>query len=315
MGGKVKTDSFTLSLNCKGSIVPLLLILTDNPEEIRKEILLGKGSFVSLKPEETFLLSSAPTRTRGEWGCIEWKISRNLNLQELIELRAIFAERNSDLLQVDCLLDSKEKSFFVFDMDSTLIQQEVIDELARLAGVYEEVASVTKEAMEGNLDFQEALKKRCVYLKGLSSSIFKELYPKLKLNIGVEDLLRGLKEKGSKTAVFSGGFTDILEMFQKRYEINEIRANVLERQNGQFSGNVVGDIVDKNKKFEYLKTIRDREGISPSQVVAVGDGANDALMLNEAGIGIGFHAKEGLKKLIVNWVDFAPMDTLLFLFS
>lgn len=225
----------------------MLLILTDNPEEIRKEILLGKGSFVSLKPEETFLLSSAPTRTRGEWGCIEWKISRNLNLQELIELRAIFAERNSDLLQVDCLLDSKEKSFFVFDMDSTLIQQEVIDELARLAGVYEEVASVTKEAMEGNLDFQEALKKRCVYLKGLSSSIFKELYPKLKLNIGVEDLLRGLKEKGSKTAVFSGGFTDILEMFQKRYEINEIRANVLERQNGQFSGNVVGDIVDKTK--------------------------------------------------------------------
>lgn len=106
-----------------------------------------------------------------------------------------------------------------------------------------------------------------------------------------------------------------MEMFQKQYGIDEIHANVLERQNGQFSGNVVGDIVDKNKKFEYLKMIRDREGISRSQVVAVGDGANDALMLNEAGIGIGFHAKEGLKKLIVNWVDFAPLDVLLFLFS
>ncbi|EMM70588.1 phosphoserine phosphatase SerB [Leptospira weilii str. 2006001855] len=200
-------------------------------------------------------------------------------------------------------------------MDSTLIQQEVIDELAKLAGVYEEVASVTKEAMEGDLDFHEALKKRCVYLKGLSSSIFTELYPKLKLNVGVENLLKGLKEKSTKTAVFSGGFTDILEMFQKQYGIDEIRANVLEVQDGQLSGNVIGDIVDKNKKFEYLKMIRDLEGISHSQVVAVGDGANDALMLNEAGIGIGFHAKEGLKRLIANWVDFAPLDVLLFLFS
>ncbi|PJZ55993.1 phosphoserine phosphatase SerB [Leptospira barantonii] len=293
----------------------MLLILTQNPEEIRKEILLGLGSFVSLKPEERFLLSSAPVRTQGLWNCIEWKISRKLDRSELIAVRETFAKRNSDLLQVDKLLDAKKKSFFAFDMDSTLIQQEVIDELARMAGVYEEVASVTKEAMEGNLDFHEALKKRCIYLKGLSSSIFTELYPTLSLNIGVENLLKGLKENQSRTAVFSGGFTDILEIFQRRYGIDEVYANVLERENGQLSGNVVGDIVDKNKKLEYLKMIRDREGISFAQVVAVGDGANDSLMLNEAGIGIGFHAKEGLKKLILNWVDFAPMDSLLFLFS
>lgn len=293
----------------------MLLILTENPEEIRKELLLGMGSFVSLKPEDTFLLSSAKVRTQGLWSCIEWNVSKKLDRTELIAMREIFAKKNADLLQVDKLLDEKKKSFFAFDMDSTLIQQEVIDELARLAGVYEEVASVTREAMEGNLDFQEALKKRCVYLKGLSASIFNELYPKLSLNIGVENLLKGLKENGSRTAVFSGGFTDILEIFQRRYGIDEVYANVLERENGQLSGNVVGDIVDKNKKLEYLKMIRDREGISSHQVVAVGDGANDSLMLNEAGIGIGFHAKEGLKKSIVNWVDFAPMDALLFLFS
>ncbi|PJZ40418.1 phosphoserine phosphatase SerB [Leptospira kmetyi] len=293
----------------------MLLILTQNPEEIRKEILLGMGSFVSLKPEERFLLSSASVRTQGLWSCIEWKIPRKLDRSELLSIRETFAKRNSDLLQVDQLLDSKKKSFFAFDMDSTLIQQEVIDELARLAGVYEEVASVTKEAMEGNLDFHEALKKRCAHLKGLSSSIFTDLYPKLSLNIGVENLLKGLKENGSRTAVFSGGFIDILEIFQRRYGIDEVYANVLERENDRLSGNVVGDVVDKNKKLEYLKMIRDREGISSSQVVAVGDGANDSLMLNEAGIGIGFHAKEGLKKLIVNWVDFAPMDSLLFLFS
>ncbi|TGL77372.1 phosphoserine phosphatase SerB [Leptospira yasudae] len=293
----------------------MLLILTQNPYEIRKELLLGIGGFVSLKPEETFSLSSAPIRAQGEWNCIEWNIGRKLEASELIALRALFAKKNSDLLQIDSLLNPKEKSFFAFDMDSTLIRQEVIDELARLAGVYEEVASVTKEAMEGNLDFHEALQKRCAHLKGLSSSIFSDLYNRLEPNVGVETLLRGLKEKKSRTAVFSGGFTDILELFQKDFGIDEIYANVLTREDGHLTGTVTGDIVDKNKKLEYLKTIRDREGIAHKQVVAVGDGANDALMLNEAGIGIGFHAKDGLKKLIVNWVDFAPMDVLLLLFS
>ncbi|RHX86620.1 phosphoserine phosphatase SerB [Leptospira stimsonii] len=293
----------------------MLLILTQNPEEIRRELLLGMGSFVSIRPEDSLLLSSARTRTNGLWSCIEWNISKKLDVQELFALRAKFAKKDSDLLQVDRLLDSRQKSLFAFDMDSTLIQQEVIDELARLAGVYDQVASVTKEAMEGNLDFHEALKKRCLHLKGLPTTIFEELYPKLSLNIGVEKLLFGLKEMESRTAVFSGGFTDILEMFQKEHRIGEVRANVLERENGILTGFVTGEIVDKVKKFEFLKEIRDRENIDSSQVVAVGDGANDALMLNEAGIGIGFHAKEGLKKFIINWVDFAPMDVLLFLFS
>lgn len=273
------------------------------------------GSFVSLDPEERFLLSSAPIRTSGLWSCIEWNISKKLDPRELFDLRKKISDKNSDLLQVDRLLDPKKKSLFAFDMDSTLIQEEVIDELARLAGVYDQVASVTREAMEGNLDFHEALKKRCLHLKGLPTSIFEELYPKLSLNLGVEKLLFGLKEKESRTAVFSGGFTDILEMFQRDHGIGEVRANVLERENGVLTGFVTGKIMDKVKKFEFLKEIRDRERIDSSQVVAVGDGANDALMLNEAGIGIGFHAKDGLKKLITNWVDFAPMDVLLFLFS
>ncbi|EMO90075.1 phosphoserine phosphatase SerB [Leptospira noguchii] len=292
----------------------MLLILTEKPEEIRKEILLGMGNFVSLKPEETFLLSSSKIRSRGFWNCIEWKIPRVLERSELLQWRETFSKKGADLIQVNRLLDSKEKSFFAFDMDSTLIRQEVIDELARLAGVYEEVASVTKEAMEGNLDFHEALKKRCIHLKGLSNSIFTDLYPKLELNTGVERLLKVLKENNTRTAVFSGGFTDILEMFQKQYGIDEVYANVLEKINGELSGNILGEIVDKNKKLEYLKMIRDREKIHPYQVVAIGDGANDSLMLNEAGIGIGFHAKEGLKKQILNWIDFAPMDVLLFLF-
>ncbi|EMM99700.1 phosphoserine phosphatase SerB [Leptospira noguchii str. 1993005606] len=292
----------------------MLLILTEKPEEIRKEILLGMGNFVSLKPEETFLLSSSKIRSRGFWNCIEWKIPRVLERSELLQWRETFSKKGADLIQVNRLLDSKEKSFFAFDMDSTLIRQEVIDELARLAGVYEEVASVTKEAMEGNLDFHEALKKRCIHLKGLSNSIFTDLYPKLELNTGVERLLKVLKENNTRTAIFSGGFTDILEMFQKQYGIDEVYANVLEKINGELSGNILGEIVDKNKKLEYLKMIRDREKIHPYQVVAIGDGANDSLMLNEAGIGIGFHAKEGLKKQILNWIDFAPMDVLLFLF-
>lgn len=244
-----------------------------------------------------------------------WGDLKPFSREDLISLRSELAEIRSDSLQLEGLLDPDRKSLFAFDMDSTLIRQEVIDELARYAGVYDEVASVTREAMEGLLDFQEALYKRCSYLKGLSVSVFAELYPRLEPNDGVAALLSGLSSRNVNTAVFSGGFTDILEYFQKDHPVGEIRANVLERVNGILTGTVLGEIVDKNKKLSYFREIRDREGIDPLQTVAVGDGANDALMLNEAGIGIGFHAKDGLKKLILNWIDFAPMDSLLLLFS
>lgn len=247
------------------------------------------------------------------WGCIVWKTEKNLKREELVALRSELSSLKIDIIQVSRHLQSR--SLFCFDMDSTLIREEVIDELARFAGVYDQVAGVTKQAMEGNLNFIEALEKRCTYLKDLPVTVFDDLYPKLRPNHGVPDLISGLKKNGTKIAVFSGGFSDILEKFQTEYGIDEVRANYLDRQNGKLTGKVVGRVVDKNVKKDSLIELGKVFSIPSENIVAVGDGANDQLMLDAAGIGIGFHAKEGLKSQIRNWVDFAPMDVLLYLFE
>lgn len=247
------------------------------------------------------------------WGCFVWKTEKNLKREELVALRSELSSLKIDIIQVSRYLQSS--SLFCFDMDSTLIREEVIDELARFAGVYDQVAEVTKEAMEGNLNFIEALEKRCTYLKDLPVTVFDDLYPKLRPNHGVPDLITGLKKNGTKIAVFSGGFSDILEKFRTEYGIDEVRANYLDRQNGKLTGRVVGRVVDKNVKKDSLIELGSVFSIPFENIVAVGDGANDQLMLDAAGIGIGFHAKEGLKSQIRNWVDFAPMDVLLYLFE
>ncbi len=247
------------------------------------------------------------------WTCLVWKNDTILSRDQLIVLRQEFFSEKIDLIQISQYIEGD--SLFCFDMDSTLIQEEVIDELARFAGVYEQVASVTKEAMEGNLNFHDALRKRCVYLKGLPVTVFDELYPKLHPNTGVPELLSGLRTKKTNIAVFSGGFTDILEKFKVDYNLQEIRANYLDREDGNLTGTVSGQIVDKDIKKNSLLELESSFKISKSNLVAVGDGANDQLMLESAGIGIGFHAKEGLKSKIENWVDFASMDVLLYLFK
>ncbi|WP_246053054.1 phosphoserine phosphatase SerB [Leptospira semungkisensis] len=254
------------------------------------------------------------TEISKEYVCDVWNIDRSLSREELVYLRQeLHRFRKIDLIQISSFIQGE--SLFCFDMDSTLIREEVIDELARFAGVYEEVAHVTKEAMEGNLNFQEALQKRCMYLKDLPVSVFDDLYFKLHPNHGVPELFSGLKSKNAKTAVFSGGFTDILERFKQEYSIDEVRANYLDREGDRLLGTVSGTVVDKNIKRDSLLELQSRFQIGTEKIVAVGDGANDQLMLEAAGLGIGFHAKEGLKSKISNWIDFASMDVLLYLFE
>ncbi len=178
-----------------------------------------------------------------------------------------------------------------FDMDSTLIQTEVIDELAVKAGVGEEVKAITESAMQGDIDFEESFKQRIKLLKGLDASVLKEVAENLPITEGLDRLMKVLQKVGFKTAILSGGFTYFGDYLKEKYGFDYMYANELEIVDGKLTGNYIGDIVTGKKKAELLKLIAQVEKIDIRQTVAVGDGANDLPMLGIAGLGIAFHAK------------------------
>jgi phosphoserine phosphatase len=233
----------------------------------------------------------------------------------IINLREQLTEYSIDFLYLPNLLSLEKKSLFVFDMDSTLIQEEIIDEIARFRNVYNEVANITEEAMQGKLDFKESLMKRCALLNGTHISVFESIYKNINLNPGVKNFINFCKKNDIFFIVLSGGFSPILEMFKNEYCITDFRANSLEIKDNLLTGNLIGEIVDKVKKKEYLLFFKNIYSIDPLQVIAIGDGSNDLLMLQEATIGIGYNPKVGLKKDLLNWVRFVPMDFLCFLYE
>ena len=179
-----------------------------------------------------------------------------------------------------------------FDMDSTLIQTECIDELAKRAGVGEEVSDITASAMRGEIDFKESFTRRVALLKGLDVSVMKDIAEHLPITEGADRLMSVLKRCGYKIAILSGGFTYFGEYLQHRYGIDYVYANELEiDDNGKLTGHYVGEIVDGHRKAELLKLIAQVEKVNLAQTIAVGDGANDLPMISEAGLGIAFHAK------------------------
>ena len=205
--------------------------------------------------------------------------------------------RLSSELEVDCSFQidnmyRRMRRLICFDMDSTLIQTEVIDELARKHGVYEQVAAITESAMRGEIDFKESFTQRCKLLKGLDVSVMKDIAENLPFTEGVDRLMYVLKKYGYKIAILSGGFTFFGEYIQKKYDIDYVYANELEiDDNGKLTGNYVGEVVDGKRKAELLKLIAQVEKVNLQQTIAVGDGANDFPMLSESGLGIAFHAK------------------------
>ncbi|MCX7997907.1 MAG: phosphoserine phosphatase SerB [Leptospiraceae bacterium] len=247
--------------------------------------------------------------------CYYYTSEAQLSIEEIKLILNQARSFRCDAIFVNQLLNPKQESLFVFDMDSTLIQQEVIDEIARECGVYEQVSKITEEAMQGLWNFEESLRKRCALLKGVKEDVFEKVYNKLTLNVGVQKFLENIKDYPAKIAVLSGGFVPILQRFANDFKIHEFRANTLEIHNGKLTGNVVGEIIDSEKKAKYLLEISKKYNIPKTQVVAVGDGANDKKMIELAGIGIGFHAKEGLKKQILNYIDLFGLEVLLSLFE
>ncbi len=181
-------------------------------------------------------------------------------------------------------------------MDSTLIRIEVIDELARAAGVGPEVARITERAMQGEMDYDESLRQRVALLAGLDVAVLDRIAADLPLTDGAETLVRVLKRLGYKIAVISGGFSRAAEALKRRLGVDYAYSNNLEVEGGKLTGRVVGPIVNAQRKAELLETIAQAEGVLLDQVIAVGDGANDALMLERAGLGIAFHAKAKLRE-------------------
>jgi len=203
------------------------------------------------------------------------------------------------------------RRLIVFDMDSTLIQTEVIDELAFCAGVKDQVEEMTRQAMEGVFDFKESLIKRVSLLKGLNESYLKEIAENLPLTQGVEEFIRKVKQYGYKTAIVSGGFLYFARHLKYKLGMDYVFANDLEILHGELTGKVKGTIIDAEQKAFLLEFLAQQEGIVPEQVVAIGDGANDLLMLSRAGMGIAFHAKDIVRKKASYSIGFGPMTHVL----
>jgi phosphoserine phosphatase len=207
----------------------------------------------------------------------------------------------------------QERSLFVFDMDSTLIQGETIDELAKMAGVGDRVAAITASAMRGEIEFQESFRRRVGLLSGLPEAKALEAIERIPLMEGAERLFRTLKARGAKTAILSGGFTFFGDHLKEKLGVDHVFANHLHVQDGAVTGEVTGGIVDGARKAELLVEIAGREGIPLEQVVAVGDGANDLPMLGLAGMGVAFHAKPVVRASARYSMTHVGLDGLLYL--
>ena len=201
----------------------------------------------------------------------------------------------------------------VFDMDSTLIQGEAINELANHAGTGQQVDKITEAAMNGDIDFQESFTRRVALLKGLDEKVLAQVAENLTLTEGAERVLHTLKKLGYKIGIISGGFDYFGEFLQERLNLDYVFANGLEIKSGKVTGNVNGDIIDGLRKAEILKTIATVENINLQQTIAIGDGANDLPMLSIAGLGIAFHAKPIVKKNAQKSISSVGLDGLLYL--
>jgi phosphoserine phosphatase len=229
---------------------------------------------------------------------------------ELLELSSRY---EIDIAYQEDTIFRRNRRLVVFDMDSTLIDAEVIDELAYEAGVGEQVAAITEAAMQGELDFKQSFTQRVGLLKGLSADVLQSVAERLVLNEGAEHLISTLRKLGYKTAIVSGGFTFFGQHLQKRLGVDYVYANQLDIENGYVTGRVTGGIIDGQRKAELLRQIAAQEGLRLEQVIAVGDGANDLPMLSIAGLGIAFRAKPLVKASAKQSISNLGLDGILYL--
>jgi phosphoserine phosphatase len=254
--------------------------------------------------------------TQGQLRCVEFLVTVPPELDVKAMTRVLLGEGSG--LGVDIAVQKeglyrRAKRLIVMDMDSTLIQIEVIDELARLAGVGAEVEAITERAMNGELDFSGALRARVALLKGLPAAALEEVYRTIPFTPGAKTLVRVLKRLGFRTAVISGGFSFFTDRLKAELGLDYAFANDLAIDNGRVTGAVHGTIVDGVRKAELLEEIAAREGITLDQVIAIGDGANDLPMLGKAGLGIAFNAKARVREQADTHINQQSLDSILYL--
>lgn len=258
----------------------------------------------SLRPEAALPRAVIELQVRGEVADLEamrrdvLDLARGLTIDVAIQRDSIY-RRNRRLV--------------AFDMDSTLIQAEVIVELAKAAGVGEQVAAITESAMNGELDFNESFRRRLALLEGLEVAALERIAEALPITEGAERLTRALRQLGYKTAILSGGFDFFARFLQGKLGIDHVHANHLEIRGGRLTGVAVEPIVDGQRKADLLRTIADVEQIQLEQVIAVGDGANDLPMLSVAGLGIAFHAKPVVTEAAEHSIATLGLDAILYL--
>jgi phosphoserine phosphatase len=246
--------------------------------------------------------------------CIELSVRGSLkNRDEMHEnFMNISASMGVDISFQKDNMYRRNRRLICFDMDSTLIKTEVIDELAERAGVGEQVRAITESAMRGEIDFSESFQQRISLLKGLPEAEMREIAEHLPIMEGADRLMSILKKCGFKIAILSGGFNYFGNYLKKRFGIDYVYANELEIEDGKLTGRHIGDIVDGKRKAELLRLIAQVENIELEQVIAVGDGANDLPMLNLAGLGIAFHAKPKVKENARQSISTIGLDGVLY---
>lgn len=248
-------------------------------------------------------------------GCMEFSVRGTPRDREAMQkaFMELASSLNFDISLQEDNLYRRSRRLICFDMDSTLIRTEVIDELADRAGVGEQVRAITESAMRGEIDFNESFRQRVALLKGLDVAVMKDIAENLPITEGVERMMEVLKRSGYKTAILSGGFSYFGNYLKQKFGFDYMYANELEvDENGKLTGKYLGDIVDGRRKKELLRLLAQVEHIDIAQTIAVGDGANDLPMLSEAGLGIAFHAKPKVKASADQSISTIGIDGVLY---
>lgn len=300
---------FTENANQERYIVTLLGNGHISARQLREASRIVSESRLNIRTINRLTSSESPNM------CVELNVVGKIRDREMFakSLMEVSKEEGFDIAYQEDNIFAHSRRLVCFDMDSTLIQCEVIDELAKLAGQGKKVSEITEEAMKGKIAFKESFIKRVKLLKGLDVSAMEKVAKNLPLTEGAEKLFKTLKHYGYKIAIISGGFEYFGNKLKEKLGVDYVFANELEVKEGKLTGKHLGEIVDGKRKAEILKSIAKKEGIKTEQVIAVGDGANDIPMLQAAGMGIAFHAKDKVKQGAKYSLSSMGLDGILYL--